>query len=70
MPFSFYDVKTRKMIEFSEKEISKITYKRRLKSGAIQYRYALRAAYDNRRLTKFCSKKDWDRLSVPVEVPK
>ena len=64
---SFYDVKNRKSIDIAVADIKNTKYKKILKSGAIQFRYALRAQYEDRMLTKFCSKKDWDKLKVLIE---
>ena len=62
--FTFYDVKTRKKVDKSEDSIKKTIYKRKLASGAVQLRYALRAEHEDRWLTKFCTKTDWDALKV------
>lgn len=66
MNFDFYDVKTRQMIQKSDDDVMKIVYRRRLKTGRIQVRYALRVQHDNRWLTKFCTKALFDHLSVPL----
>jgi hypothetical protein len=64
----FYDVKNREKINIEECDIKKTKYKRKLKDGRFQIRYAFRAkTKDGRQLTKFCSKVDWDTLKVPVE---
>ena len=62
----FYDVKTRKKVKVTNGS-KKTKYERQLKDGNTQVRYALRAETDGRKLTKFCSKVDWDKLNVPVE---
>ena len=67
MAVKFYDVKSRESVSLDEKSITKTTYERKLKGGAKQVRYAFRGNYKGRKLTKFCSKKDWDKLNVPVE---
>jgi hypothetical protein len=60
----FYDVKTKKKVSISDKEVKKTTFT--TKNG--QTRYGLRAkTSDGRNLTKFVSKGDWDKLNVPVE---
>ena len=66
MKFDFYDVKTRQMVCVLECDVKKIVYKRRLKTGRIQLRYALRAWHEDRWLTKFCTKSLFDRLQVPL----
>ena len=63
----FYDVKTRQKVEVPESDIRKTTYTRTTKSGDTQTRYAVRASYQGRNLTKFVSKDTWDNLDVPKE---
>lgn len=61
MPINFYDVKLREWVQIDESGVRKITYD--TKGGK---RHALRAKTgDNRKLTKFISKTDWDELDVP-----
>ena len=67
MGISFYDVKERQKVDVSEGNVKKTKYERKLKDGSTQTRYALRADHAGRKLTKFCSKADWDKLSVPIE---
>ena len=66
MRFDFYDVKSRKLVSIDESDVKKIVYRRRLKTGRTQLRYALRAWYDGRWLTKFCTKSLFDCLQVPI----
>lgn len=62
MAIEFYDVKLREKVQIEESQIRKVTFD--TKSGL---RYGLRATTeDNRKLTKFVSKTDWDALDVPV----
>ncbi|MFW5748739.1 MAG: hypothetical protein ACOCYT_03915 [Chloroflexota bacterium] len=62
MAIEFYDVKARKKIDIPDNRIIKTTFETR--TG--QVRYGLRAKTDDGRLlTKFISKAEWDRLSVP-----
>ncbi|KXK19580.1 MAG: hypothetical protein UZ15_CFX003001986 [Chloroflexi bacterium OLB15] len=64
MAVEFYDVKTRKKVKIDDKEVKKTTFT--TKNG--QTRYGLRGkTSDNRWLTKFVSKGDWDKASYPVE---
>ena len=63
----FYDVKTRQKVDVSDSDITKTTYTRTTKSGSTQTRYAVRAKYQGRNLTKFVSKETWDSLDVPTE---
>lgn len=58
----FYDVKTRKKVKIDEKKITKTTFN--TKNG--QVRYGIRGTTDdNRILTKFVSKADWEKMKVP-----
>jgi len=60
----FYNVKKKKKVSISESEIEKKVYERTLKSGKLSQRYALKAVDDDgTKLTKFCSKADFDSLS-------
>ncbi|MBC7870699.1 MAG: hypothetical protein H7Y09_07650 [Chitinophagaceae bacterium] len=60
----FYDVKIKAKVQIEEKDVRKTTFK--TKNG--QVRYGLRAkTSDGRNLTKFVSKPDWDKMSVPEE---
>lgn len=62
----FYDVKTRKKVNVADDKIKKVKYTQ--KNG--QVRYAFRGyTSDGRKLTKFCSKADWDKMKVPEEKP-
>ena len=64
MGMEFYDVKVREKVQIPEDRIKKIKIVQ--KNG--QERYAFRAyTSDNRKLTKFCSKADWDAAKYPVE---
>ena len=65
MAVSFYDVKSRQKVSVSESDLKKTKYTRKTKSGAIQTRYALRASYQGRNLTKFVSEADWKALDAP-----
>ena len=63
----FYDVKTRQSVDVSEGNLKKTKYTRKTKSGSTQTRYAVRASYEGRNLTKFVSEVDWNKLNVPQE---
>lgn len=67
MAIKFYDVKGRQSVSVNEDKIKKTKYERKTKSGNVQVRYALRASYEGRNLTKFVSKEDWDKLNVAEE---
>lgn len=63
MAVEFYDLKLKKKVMIDEKRVRKVTFQTR--SGV---RYGLRATTDdNRKLTKFVGKADWDKLNVPTE---
>jgi hypothetical protein len=62
MSVEFYDVKLREKVQISESKITKIKITQ--KNG--QVRYAFRAMTDDgRKLTRFCSKADWDAMNAP-----
>ncbi|MBN1120452.1 MAG: hypothetical protein JXJ17_05200 [Anaerolineae bacterium] len=62
MSIEFYDVKIREKVKIDKGKITKIKITQ--KNG--QVRYAFRAMTDDgRKLTKFCSKADWDAMDVP-----
>jgi len=65
MAISFYDVKSRQKVSVPESDVKKTKYTRKTKSGATQTRYALRASYQGRNLTKFVSEVDWKALDAP-----
>ena len=67
MAIEFYDVKEREKVQVEEKDITKTQYKRTLKDGSVQIRYAFRAKVKGRQLTKFCSKTDWDKSKATAE---
>ena len=63
MAVEFYNVKKKKKVSISESSIEKVKYERETKSGDTQIRYAFKAVDDDgTKLTKFCSKADWDNL--------
>ena len=65
--YEFYDVKTREKVKILQQNLKKTRYERELKDGNTQVRFAIRADHDGRKLSKFCSKKEWETLTVPVE---
>ena len=67
MDIQFYDVKNRKKVSVSDKEVKKTKYERQTKDGGTQVRYALRAMLGGVKLTKFVSQKDWESLDAPIE---
>ena len=63
MAIQFYNVKKRKKVEIDESKVEKVTYDRELKDGKTQTRYAFKAQDDDgTKLTKFCSKVDFEAL--------
>ncbi|MEW6534997.1 MAG: hypothetical protein AB1454_05180 [Candidatus Auribacterota bacterium] len=67
MSVTFFDVKTKQNVTVDDGKIKKTKFERKLKSGSVQTRYALKADYQGRKLFKFVSKGDWDGLKVPQE---
>ena len=60
----FYNVKKKCKVSIDKASVEKHIYERELKDGRIQNRYAFKAVdEDGTKLTKFCSKADFD--SVP-----
>ena len=67
MAIKFYDVKKRKKVNVKEDNVWKTTYERPLRDGRLQIRYAFRAQYEQRWLTRFCTKADWDASLAPLQ---
>lgn len=67
MEIQFYDVKLRQKVSIPESSVRKTKFERTTKDGSTQTRYALRASNEGTKLTKFCSKADWEALNVPEE---
>lgn len=64
MAVTFYDVKTRQKVDIDDKSVMKTTFT--TKNG--QVRFGLRGKTDdNRMLTKFVSKTDWETMGYPEE---
>ena len=60
----FYNVKKKAKVSISESDVEKHVYERKLKDGRMQKRYAFKAVdEDGTKLTKFCSKADFDSIS-------
>jgi hypothetical protein len=60
MAIEFYDLKLKKKVQIDDSKVTKVTFE--TKSGT---RYGLKATTDDgRKLTKFTSKADWDKLNV------
>lgn len=59
----FYNVKKKSKVSVPKDQVEKKEYKRTLKNGNESVRYAFAAVdEDGTKLTKFCSKKDYDSL--------
>lgn len=63
----FYDVKTRSSVEVNDNDLTRKKYIRQTKNGFTQTRYAVRAAYNGRWLTKFVSESAYKSLRAPEE---
>ena len=59
----FYNVKKKKKVQIDESNVEKHSYERTTKAGKTSIRYAMKAVdEDGTKLTKFCSKADYDKL--------
>ena len=59
----FYNVKKKKKVQIDESNVEKHSYERVTKTGNTSIRYAMKAIDDDgTKLTKFCSKADYDKL--------
>ena len=59
----FYNVKKKSKVQIPEDRVEKKVYTRKLKSGKESTRYAFASVDDDgTKLTKFCSKADYDSL--------
>lgn len=59
----FYNVKKKVRVEIPSGEVKGKTYERTTKNGKLSVRYAFSAVDDDgTKLTKFCSKADYDAL--------
>tara|TARA_Y100000114_G_scaffold34941_1_gene30465 strand:+ start:575 stop:763 length:189 start_codon:yes stop_codon:yes gene_type:complete len=59
----FYNVKKKKKVLIESSEVSKHSYEKTSKAGKLTIRYALKAVdEDGTKLTKFCSKADYDSI--------
>jgi hypothetical protein len=60
----FYNVKKKKKVQIDESKVTKQAMERTTKTGKLSVRYALRAVDDDGvKLTKFCSKADYDKIA-------
>jgi|TARA_R110002167_G_scaffold110122_5_gene280433 hypothetical protein len=59
----FYNVRKKTKVQISESDVKKHAYEKTTKTGKQSIRYALKAVdNDGTKLTKFCSKADYDSL--------
>lgn len=59
----FYNVKKKEKVLIEPSEVSKHSYEKTSKAGKLTIRYALKAVdQDGTKLTKFCSKADYDSI--------
>jgi hypothetical protein len=59
----FYNVKKKTKVQIAAELVKKKTYQMVTKGGKTSKRYALKAVdEDGTKLTKFCSKADYDKL--------
>ncbi len=59
----FYNVKKKEKVSINEADVKKHSYETTTKTGKKSVRYALKAVdEDGTKLTKFCSKADFDKL--------
>lgn len=64
MAIEFYDIKLKKKVQLPEEDVKKVTFTTKNN----QVRYGLRGTTeDKRKLTKFVSKAEWDKLNLAVE---
>jgi predicted metalloprotease with PDZ domain len=59
----FYNVKKKTRVQVPSDKVERKTYERTTKNGKLSIRYAFSAVDDDgTKLTKFCSKADYDAL--------
>lgn len=59
----FYDVRERKAVQVPDEAVEAVAYESLTKSGRRRVRYALRATYKGRRLTKFVDEATYQRYA-------
>ena len=60
----FYNVRKKKKVSINEADVKKQAYEKTTKTGRTSIRYAFKAVdNDGTKLTKFCSKADYDKLA-------
>ena len=58
----FYNVKKKEKVQIPESEVTKHAMERTTKTGKTSFRYCLKAVDDGTKLTKFCSKADYNSI--------
>lgn len=69
MTVQFYDVKNRQKVDVPVASVKRVKYERTTKNGKHQVRYAVKAEYEGRKLTKFVSQDLWNQLAEEHNVP-
>ena len=60
----FYNVKKKKKVQIKNADVNRHSYENTTKTGKKSIRYALKSVdKDGTKLTKFCSKADYDKIS-------
>ena len=60
----FYNVKKKSKVKIAPEKVERKVYEKTTKNGKLSIRYAFSAVdEDGTKLTKFCSKADYDSLS-------
>ena len=60
----FYNVKKKKKVQIKNADVKRHSYEKTTKTGKKSIRYALKAVDDDgTKLTKFCSKADYDKIA-------
>jgi|TARA_B110000305_G_scaffold38221_1_gene38849 hypothetical protein len=60
----FYNVRKKKKVNINEADVKGHAYEKTTKTGKLSVRYALKAVDDDgTKLTKFCTKADYDKVS-------
>jgi hypothetical protein len=59
----FYNVRKKQKVQIEESEVTKKSMEKTTKTGKLSIRYSLKAVDDDgTKLTKFCSKADFDKI--------
>ena len=59
----FYNVRKKEKVQIEDSEVTKKSIEKTTKTGKLSIRYSLKAVDDDgTKLTKFCSKADYDKV--------